>query len=128
MSIERFRELAEAFGADPARWPPGERVLHAQHADTPTGRGILAAAAELDALLDDFEPRADDPLRPARILRAARAPRLGRRQIAWLSGAWAASAVLGFTLGYLEPVVDGDTGEESYAQLLTGSAVLEDFL
>jgi hypothetical protein len=128
MSIERFRQLAETLGAEPARWPPQERSLYARYADTTEGREILAGEARLDAFLDGLETRPADPLRAVRIARAARTPRLQRRQVAWLSGAWAASAVLGFVLGYLAPMGDTDAGDDTYAQVLTGSTVLEDFL
>jgi hypothetical protein len=129
VSIQRFEELARAWGAEPSRWPEAERALFARHAGTPEGARILARAAGLDRVLDSLQPRAADPLRPARIARTARAQQARRRRgVAWASGAWAASAVLGFMLGYLEPASDTDASDDPYAQLLTGSTVLEDFL
>jgi hypothetical protein len=127
MSIERFTQLCEAWGADSARWPPAERALYAQHAGTAAGRAALDQAAGLDRLLDDLVPRVDDPLRPARIVRAAREHSLRRRRIAITSGAWAASLVLGFVLGFTEPV-SSDSDDAELSQLLLGSTVLEDYL
>jgi hypothetical protein len=126
MSVERFTQLTGTWGARASRWPAAERALYARYAGTPEGERILAEAAQLDRLLDEFEPRPADPLRPARIARAARAPAVQRRRLAWASGAWAASAVLGFALGFMQPVSDTDDTELS--QLLLGSTVLEDYL
>ncbi len=53
MGLDRFRELMEAYGADPQRWPDIERAggeaLLAQNADAAT---LRRRAAALDALLD----------------------------------------------------------------------------
>lgn len=127
MSIERFTQLCETWGARPERWPPAERELYARRAPTPEGARVLAEAARLDALLDGFEPRADDPLRAARIVRAARQPVLRRRRIALASGAWAASLVIGFVFGFTEPVTS-DSDEAELSQLLLGSSELEEYL
>ena len=53
MGLDRFRELVEAYGAEPGRWPTNERgaaeALLAQ--DTEAAR-LRGRAAALDAMLD----------------------------------------------------------------------------
>ncbi|MGO4332706.1 hypothetical protein AB4Z49_37345, partial [Cupriavidus sp. M-11] len=51
MTPERFRALTEAYGADPAHWPAGERAAGQAMAALPEHRAALAQAAALDALL-----------------------------------------------------------------------------
>jgi len=126
MSMQRFTELAGAWGADPRRWPEAERGVYARFAASAEGARILAEAAALDQALDGLRTRPDDPLRAARIERAARAPQWRRSRIAMASGAWAASAVLGFMLGLWQPGTETDDTELS--QMLQGSTVLEDYL
>ena len=124
MDIERFRQLADAYGASRERWPEEAQALYQRFASTPEGARILAQSASLDAFLDGFTPRAADPLRPARMVRAARRPR--RRALAWIAMAYAASAVLGFTLGFTALASDED--ELLYSGLLYGSSSIEEFL
>lgn len=129
MSLDRFQALAESYGAQPSRWPEAERALYTQYARTPRGRQVLEEAARLDDFLDALQPRAADPLRAARVVRAAVATRQRqRRGLAWATGAWAASALLGFVLGYQLPGTNSDASDDSYTQLLLGNTVLEDYL
>jgi anti-sigma factor RsiW len=61
MNLQRFEELAGAYGADIARWPAAEqdsaRALAAQ--DT-RARAALARGAQLDALLHEAAVPVDD--------------------------------------------------------------------
>ncbi len=102
----RLAELAEAFGADPARWPPGDRGLAAL-ADP----ADLADAREIDAVLAHARmPSIDPAARMAamsRIMtaapggRASPSPRSARIWGAWAPAATAlaASFALGIYLG-----------------------------
>lgn len=124
--LERARELLSAYGASRGRWPESERGLHDLLSQSPEGRAWLAEAAVLDLELDAFLPRAADPLRPARILKAARAEAGRRRMVRWISLAYAASMVLGLSLGYglsMEPGTD-----ENHSGFLIGTTVIEEFL
>jgi ferric-dicitrate binding protein FerR (iron transport regulator) len=124
--FDRARELVAAYGAMRSRWPEAERALHDLLAQHPEGQDLLAEATRLEAELDALMTRPADPLRPARILKAARAASQRRRMVRWVSLAYAASMVLGLSLGYglsAEPGAD-----ESYSGLLIGSTVIEDFL
>lgn len=142
MDIGRFTRLAAACGAARERWPEDQRVLYDRFASTPEGMAILADAGRVDALLDAWDPGVDDTGRAARILAAAIAPEgaapgadlfaaaaahRARRLAGWLSTGFAASAVLGFVLGFTQA---GATGEDGvYAELLFGNtSVMEEFL
>lgn len=53
MTERRFARLISAHGADPARWPEGERAAGIAWADShPEARKALAAERRLDAMLD----------------------------------------------------------------------------
>lgn len=102
----RLTELAEAFGADPARWPPGERGF-AGLAETLD----LAEMREIDRVLAHAgTPSIDQAKRMAAMSRIMTAtsgsktsalPRLGRVWSAWAPAATAlaASFALGIYLG-----------------------------
>jgi hypothetical protein len=66
MTLKRFEQIVEAYGADPRRWPDDERDAACAFAQThpADARPRLAAAAALDAALD-----ADVPLPVSRSLR-----------------------------------------------------------
>jgi hypothetical protein len=124
MEFERFMQLAEAFGAARRRWPLEHQALYEHFALTEPGARVLAQAAELDALLDDLTPRAHDAVRPVRIVRAARVP--ARRSLAWLSAAYAATAVLGFALGFT--VLSQEEDELMYSDRIYAISTIEEFL
>lgn len=54
MNAGRFEELTAAYGGDIARWPQAERAAAREFAKDPATAGILARAADLDALLDTY--------------------------------------------------------------------------
>ncbi len=62
MTTERVRSLIDAYGADPERWPAGERdaARRLVHAD-PVLAAELAEAASFDALLDALPAPAPRP-------------------------------------------------------------------
>ena len=141
MMIWRFRRLIAAYGADPVRWPPGQRTrAEALLARSAKARALLAEAQALDAvLMADAKPPADEQLAAAIVARvmglpqerAAAAPRAFR--VEWsLARLWpqavglAAAAVLGFVIGWtdllpanfgsgdtidLADILDGDVGD-----------------
>lgn len=139
MSIERFTELAQAWGAERARWPEHERALHERFADTPEGMAILADAQRIDLFLDTWQLPDEGDERIARIVAATRlgahaaAPPPALRPVAtrrhygaWLSSGFLASAVLGFVLGFTQPDTV-DTGP-AYTEMLLGStSIMEEF-
>jgi hypothetical protein len=49
MNIDRFREIVEAYGADPGHWPASERAAASEFSQSnATAQALLAEAAELD--------------------------------------------------------------------------------
>jgi hypothetical protein len=105
MTPERFHQIVEAYGADPRRWPSGERAaaqawaaLHRTQADA-----MLSGAADLDAWLatDQVEPPGAPlqqriigaaPVRPVR-------PPATRRRLWWSGAAVAGVGLLGGLAG-----------------------------
>ncbi|OUL98758.1 hypothetical protein [Variovorax sp. JS1663] len=75
MTPERLRQLADAWGADPRRWPEAERAaaLRLLAHDT-AARAQLARAVELDQLLDLHAVAAPDTALARRAQDAMRAP------------------------------------------------------
>ena len=117
MMIWRFRRLIAAYGADPARWPPGQRSRAADLlARSAKARTLLAEARAFDSLLmADAKPPADEQLAAAIVARATaapqeRAPAPARAIVLdWsLARLWpqavglAAAAVLGFVIGWTD--------------------------
>jgi anti-sigma factor RsiW len=109
MTRERFEDLAEAYGGDVARWPPGEREAAAalMAADPALAREVLRRAEDLDSLLDAWSPLAvRRELHEAVIAAAPRdRRRAGLREWIWrvglsagLAGACAAGLAVGVGL------------------------------
>lgn len=105
LTHERFETLAEAYGADVARWPAEAREAAAlMMAEEPafTGR-VLARAEVLDAALDAWRPAPASLSLVDRIVEAA--PKLRRpRWLVWLSpaalaGGLAAACLAGVVVG-----------------------------
>ncbi|MFJ1256716.1 hypothetical protein ACGLHR_28995, partial [Cupriavidus sp. CuC1] len=67
MTPERFHALTESYGANPARWPEGERAEGQAMAAAPGQLGALAEAAALDRLLAAHEVAAPDAALQRRI-------------------------------------------------------------
>lgn len=106
LDIERFRELAEAFGGDVDRWPVDVRAEARMLVDTDTAaRAALADAAALDAVLDLYTaPELDTAAVLARLDKDAPVRRSG--SLGSLTGA-VRSRVLGL-VGRLRGSIDLD--------------------
>ena len=126
MMIWRFRRLIAAYGADPARWPPGRRArADALLARSSTARTLLAEAQAFDSLLmTDAKPPADERLAAAIIARTIdvvqERPLTSGRAITldWsLARLWpqalglAAAAVLGFVIGWTDLLPESFGGD-----------------
>ena len=59
MTIDEFKQLAEAWGADIARWPPHRRAEAEAVAQTPAATAILEEAQRLDFLIAMSMPEID---------------------------------------------------------------------
>lgn len=109
MKVERFQELAEAYGADLRRWPATDRTAAEalRLAEPVMVERLLFEAAGTDAVLHASQtPQVSMALRD-RVIASATAAGLSPRRmqwiagrLAWLSGAgWAAAACAGVIFG-----------------------------
>jgi len=120
MDLNRFKACAEAYGAERRRWPAREHALYDRFAGTPEGAAILADAERTDRFLDAFEVAAPDERLAATISRAPASRRPSTRRLWIPAAAFAASAILGFAIGFAQ--VRDDAGSDLVAQLLLGPA------
>ena len=134
LTLARLRELIDAYGAAPARWPEAERAAAELlvQSDTQAAR-LLAEAEPLDAWLDSYEVAEVAPRLRARVLEvplvAARKRRRFGLRMAWavalscvigvISGAWSAPEVSADDDEWTELTqvsfyadIDPETGEE----------------
>jgi hypothetical protein len=116
MTNDRFKELLDAYGADPARWPQSEReaaLAFAKSSDE--ARRLLDEAAALDRLIDLADTAAVTPALQARILAAFPQPRRAGVIASLMPGrptwipitALAASLLLGLGVGTFVPTLAG---------------------
>jgi hypothetical protein len=121
MDLDRFKTCSAAFGAERRRWPQREHPTYDRFANTPEGMAILAQAGRTDRFLDALEPALPDPRRTRQIGALARPAwrRLGKP-----AAALAASAAVGFVVGYL--LSHGATEASVAAQLLLGPESLQE--
>jgi hypothetical protein len=121
MDLDRFKTCSAAFGAERRRWPQREHPTYDRFANTPEGMVILAQADRTDRFLDALEPARPDARRMWGISALARPTwrRLGKP-----AAALAASAAIGYVVGYLQSRGAADTGV--LAQLLLGPQSLQE--
>jgi hypothetical protein len=108
MTEERFLALVSAYGADPSRWPLGERAAAAGflEANPELVAACLEAEAALDAVLARHVARTPAAALRRRIVEAAPRARAIGRAWRWLAGAGlglglAASAAAGVAAGFV---------------------------
>lgn len=126
MLLERFRELMDAYGGDPRRWPPAERASAAELlAQSPEARALLAEAATLDRFLDRAPPMTPATLDAERLITRTTAAAQERPAVPlagvmrpagrglWLRAAsLAAATIIGFVVGWTQLA---DTSEATAA-------------
>ena len=131
MMLERFRELVDAYGGDPRRWPPTERAPAAELlAASAEARTLLAEAAALDRILDRALPMAPATLDSERLIALATAAAqerpsfrpVGVMQPAgrglWLRAAsLAAATIIGFMVGWTQLADTSDATAASGSSL-----------
>lgn len=134
MSEERLAALAEAYGADPARWPAAERETAQTLAkDDGAFRRSLEEADRIDRLLDASPPPpAASAALTGLILAKAPQPRGARIRLAFgavlrpVTGL-AVAAMLGVLVGALAPapvdLTDTDTAAETEISSLIATTV-----
>jgi hypothetical protein len=122
MTPERFKELTEAYGADPKRWPEAERAEAAAFMDAggADAREAYAEAAALDRLLSRHRVAAATPGLAERI--AASAPRVPvwrQAHLLWqgagLAGVGLAGALAGALAVAMLPPLDRQDDNGAYS-------------
>lgn len=63
MSFTRFKEIVDAYGGNPNKWPEAWQSLYAQYAHTAEGRVALAEAERIDLFLGAYA--GDETVPPA---------------------------------------------------------------
>ena len=98
MDEHRFREILDAYGAEPRRWPEAERaVAQAFLRDHSNAAKWAAEAAALDAALDVTPATRPSALLARRILAGApRPPAATRFAMAALAASFGVGVLLGF--------------------------------
>ncbi|MBU6372804.1 MAG: hypothetical protein KJS97_08755 [Alphaproteobacteria bacterium] len=130
MDEKRFRDILDAYGGAPRRWPADERAAaEAFLRDRPEAAQWVAEAAALDATLDaadaDAAPRGPSDLLVRRLLTAApRSAPLPRFAGAALAAALAMGVLLGF--GGVRAAEAGAEAEALMTASFDGLAFLDD--
>ena len=102
LSLERFRELADAYGGVIARWPEQHSAAAMQMARTPGAIEVLAQASMLDETLDAWRVSAPTPELQNRLSASTPVPhrrRFAPRARLWWSGIGIAAALSGAVAG-----------------------------
>lgn len=145
MTLHRLRQLAEAYGADPRRWPAAERAsFEPLIGGQPAARSILRDEQNLDQLLDTWRLNSSDWALERRILATAamtaqtRAARPWQRVLGWIATLWpgdrlpqgrqlwpqvaglAAAAMIGFFVGISDLGALDTAGAGNLDEALTG--------
>lgn len=120
MRIERFRELLDAYGANPARWPQAERAgALALVATSAEARSLRDAEAAFDVLIDFADTAPVTAQLEARILATLPQTRTRAGLPKFLAGLWpgrsawvpasalALSLALGLAVGTFVPSLMG---------------------
>jgi len=126
MRMDRFRELLDAYGAEPRRWPASERAAaEALLAEKAEARELQARASRVDALLERASPLSppivDAEALIGRITGSAQSQVLafrpaGRRQgvsFALKVASLAAAAAIGLLVGATQFVDNGDSSNQN---------------
>ncbi len=97
MTPERFRQIVEAYGADPQRWPGQERQAAEAFAQADAeAQAVMARESTLDGLLGAYTVEPAGSALTARILASAGQP--VRRALSWLSIVWRGAGLMGVGL------------------------------
>lgn len=138
MTLDEFKQHADIWGADIARWPTPLQPKAQALAGTPNGRDVLADAEAFDAVLRCAAPevegrRADDAVFHvlARIAQAGdtRHGPIGEGLFRWLMpiGSMAVSAALGVAAAHMtQPATANHGGVVLVSQILDSGSFAAD--
>jgi hypothetical protein len=148
MNEVRFQEIVAAYGADPRRWPEGERAAATAFAESAGAKAQLREAEALDSLLAGYAaPVANDLEVIARISRTVSAAaaqitvlpvgrvgagRPGRRQSflsygrnAAAAAGFLAAAITGLAIGFSNGTSGVSTTADASDELIVAYAMAE---
>jgi hypothetical protein len=124
--LDRFRAVVDSYGANPTKWPEGERQALEKLASSEEARAWLVEQGMLDAWLDGAEEMAPTP---ALLRRVAEIPvRHAAPAAGWvwpfgrlrsIVGAAAAVAAVGMVVGMTTPDNGSDDGGDEWDELST---------
>jgi hypothetical protein len=101
MDKDRFEAIVAAYGADPRRWPEGERLAAQRFAAVDARAAVLLRdASDLDHALDAAEIAPDVALVSARTMKQFKARQSLASPASASFWALAASAVIGLAIGF----------------------------
>ena len=135
MSLLRFNELLDAYGADPERWPLEDRVAATELlARSSEARALARNAAEVDDLLEavplNLPSSGDSATLVARIMDSLpMAQRVSELRFGWPNWtALAAASVAGLVIGWSGLNLGSGMASADAADLLAPTSTLEDTL
>jgi hypothetical protein len=118
MTLVRFRELLDAYGARPESWPSSEReAAGALLRESVEAQRELAEAEPLDQWLDDYAVAEVSPALRARVLEVPVVAARKRRSFGWrLAWAFALSCAVGVASGALT-APEASADDDEWAEL-----------
>ncbi len=119
MTLTRFSELLDAYGAHVAQWPEEERAAAERFVQADAEAATLfARAQELDGLLDRYEVADVSPRLRARVLEVPTVAARGKRKVGWrLAWAVAFSCFVGVAAGALTAPEEAAADDTEWAEL-----------
>jgi hypothetical protein len=118
MTLARFRELLDAYGARSETWPSAERgAAESLLRESAEAQQAFSEAEPLDAWLDDHEVPEISPTLRARVLEVPIVATRKRRAFGWrLAWAFTFSCVIGVASGALT-APEASADDEEWAEL-----------
>ena len=102
LTLQRFTDLAQAYGGLIERWPEADRAAARDLAQSPDGAAIMADASMLDQALDAWRVALPQPRLAQHIAASGvRAPQWRTRIGLWWSGIGVAAALAGAVAGFV---------------------------
>jgi predicted anti-sigma-YlaC factor YlaD len=112
MTLDRFSQLLDAYGAEPSRWPAHERAIgELLVAGDARARALQNTASMLDAHLDAFEVAEPSAHLQARILEIPIRHQPQRARFRLAGWQLAALALVPCALGFVSGALTSDNGD-----------------
>ena len=126
LTLQRFTDLAHAYGGVIERWPAVHQAAARELALTGAGAAVLADARALDQTLDAWRVALPDARLAQRIVASgAQAPKWRARVGLWWSGLGVAAALAGAVAGFAAVTLAGP-GDAAPADTSFGNVAEQD--